>query len=150
MRKKLVALLLIVAPVFAACRASAPMTAGEGGGAPSPKAAAEQFLAAARAQDIQAMSLIWGTENGPARTTVQADQLERRIVSMMCHLRHDRYRLIDETSVLQGQRRLTVELTAGDLTRRTNLVAIPATAGGWYVLSADLEPLRDICANRQQ
>ncbi len=149
MRKKLVALLLIAAPMFVACRSSAPLNAGQGAGAVSSRAAVEQFLGAARTQDINAMSLIWGTENGPARTTVQRDQLERRIVSMMCHLRHDQYRIVDETSVLQGQRRLTVDLTTSNMTRRTNLVTIPANTGGWYVLSADLEPLRDICANRQ-
>lgn len=149
MRKKLVALLLLAAPAFVACRSSAPLNAGQGGGAVTSNAAVDQFLGAARAQDIQAMSLIWGTENGPARTTVPRDQLERRIVSMMCHLRHERYRLVDETTVLQGQRRITVDLTAGNLTRRTNIVTVPANTGGWYVLSADLEPLRDICASRQ-
>jgi hypothetical protein len=149
MRKKLVALLLIVAPVFAACRASAPMVAGQGGGAATPRAAVEQFLAAARAQDIRATSLIWGTKDGPASVTVASDKLERQVVTMHCFLRHDRHVVIDETPVLEGQRRFTIDLTAGTITRRTNLVAVPATAGGWYVLSADLEPLRDICANRQ-
>lgn len=149
MRKKLVALLLIVAPIFVACRASGPVPGAQGGGAATPRAAVEQFLAAARAQDIRATSLIWGSRVGPATVTVDRDKIERQVVTMHCFLRHDRYAIIDETPVLEGQRRFTVDLTAGPLTRRTNIVTVPADAGGWYVVSTDLEPLRDICANRQ-
>lgn len=153
MRKKLVALLLIAAPVLVACRSTAPVQQGgtplPGGGASSPVAAAELFLAAARAQDLQAMGLIWGTENGPARGTMDPNDMERRQVVMMCHLRHGSHRIVDETSLLQGQRRVTVDLTAGTMTRRTNITAVPAKNGAWYVLAVDLEPLRDICATRR-
>lgn len=152
MRKKLVALLLVAAPVFAGCRASIPVyqPGTPGGGAVTAAAAAESFLAAARAQDIQALNLIWGTREGPALYTVPNETRERRAVVMLCHLRHDSHRLVDETSLLQGERRVTVEITRGDMTRRTNLTAVPANHGGWYVMAADLEPLRDICAERQQ
>lgn len=151
MSKKLAALLLIAAPVLASCRTTAPVHASgtSGRGAATPVAAVERFLAAARAQDMPAMSLIWGTAAGPARATIPPDELERRQVIMMCHLRHDRHRIVDETSLLQGQRRVTADLTAGDMTRRTNLSVVPATAGGWYVLAVDLEALRDICAARR-
>lgn len=152
MLKKLAVLLLVAAPALAGCRTTAPSPSvgKSGAGASTPTAAVERFLAAARAQDITALSLIWGTANGPARATIPKDELERREIIMLCHLRHERHRIVDEVSLLQGQRRVTVDLTAGEMTRRTNLTTIPATGGGWYVLAVDLEPLRDICAARRQ
>ena len=151
MVKKLAALLLIAAPVLAGCRTASPVPAPgtTGGGAPTSSAAVERFLAAARAQDLQALGLIWGTEAGPARATMPREEMERRQVVMLCHLRHDRHRIVDEVALLQGQRRITADLTMGDLTRRTNLTTVPASAGGRYVMAVDLEPLRDLCAARR-
>lgn len=149
MKKKLAILLLAAAPVFAACGPSAPRSApvpAGAGGATSSRAAVESFLAAARAQDLQALSLIWGSEAGPARATMSRDELERREIVMLCHLRHDRHAVIEESSLLGTQRRVTVDLMQGTLTRRTNLVTVPSASGAWYVLSVDLEPLQDLCA----
>lgn len=148
MRKKLAILLLLAAPVVAACGSkpsTTPVPAGAGG-ATSPRTAVESFLAAAKAQDLQALSLIWGSEKGPARETMPREELERREIVMLCHLRHDRHEVIEESALLGQQRRITVDVSQGRITRRTNLVAVPAANGAWYVLSVDLEPLQDLCA----
>ena len=151
MRKKLVALLLLAAPVFVACRTTTTLQGAgpSGGGATSPRVAAESFLAAAREQNLGAMSAIWGTAEGPARATIEKNELERRQLVMMCHLRHDSHRIVDEAPLPRGLRQIVVELTSGSLTRRTNLEAVPTRNGAWYIQSVDLEPLRDICANRR-
>ncbi|MGH7621426.1 MAG: hypothetical protein ACREMU_03720, partial [Gemmatimonadaceae bacterium] len=51
-------------------------------GAAAPRLAVEQFMAAARAQDLQAFSAIWGSEKGSARDIVPRDQLEKRELTM--------------------------------------------------------------------
>ena len=72
-RLKVIVIAAGVSIVVAACS-----TGGGGGGgavsgggqmtgAASSQLAVEQFLAAARAQDLQAFSAIWGSERGPAR-----------------------------------------------------------------------------------
>ena len=148
MTKKLAILLLIAAPVLAACgskRTGTPVPAGASG-ATSPRTATEAFLAAAKAQDLQALSLIWGSQAGPARATMPREELERREVVMLCHMRHDTHEILEEGALLGRQRRLVVELTQGKITRRTTIVAEPTSSGAWYVLSVDLEPLQDLCA----
>ena len=153
MLKKLAMLLLLAAPVMTACRTTPPATRPAvdraSGGATSSSAAVEAFFAAAKAQDIQALSLIWGSEAGPARATLPREELERREIVMLCHLRHDRYAVIAESALLGQQRRVTVDLTQGAQTRRTNLVTVPSATGAWYVLSVDLEPLQQFCASQR-
>jgi len=93
--------------------------------------------------------MVWGTEAGPARATMKPDELEKRELVMMCYLRHDAHRIVEDVPVAGGQRRVTVELSLDALTRRTNLVTLTARDGAWYVQSVDLEPLVDLCAARR-
>src|SRR5579883_1210574 len=55
------------AAVTVACRSTPTRPSGDLSGAPSARGAVERFLAAVRAQDLQAMSVVWGTKNGPSR-----------------------------------------------------------------------------------
>src|SRR5947207_13019239 len=78
-RRSRVRKLLLVALLFAgACRSRttevpvtapspAPSSGTNAAGAASPRLALEAFLGAIRAQDLQAMSGVWGDKNGPAR-----------------------------------------------------------------------------------
>ena len=77
--------------VLAAC---GPKTTGPLTGAPAPRTALEQFLAAVRAQDLQAMSIIWGSEKGPARDLIERRELEKRELVMQCMLSDDRFRIL--------------------------------------------------------
>jgi hypothetical protein len=67
----------------------------------------------------------------------------------MCYFRHDRYRVLNESPGPNDERVFQVELGKGTLTRTTNFYL---TRGGdrWYVRSADMEPVRDLCADRKQ
>src|SRR5687767_12054396 len=62
---------------------------GAATGARSSEAAVTQFLAGARAQDLQAMSAVFGDENGPLRDREDRTAMEQRLIIMACHLRHD-------------------------------------------------------------
>ena len=66
-------------------------------GASSPRMAVEQFLTAVRAQDIQAMSVVFGTTRGPSRDNMEREQLEKRLIILQCYFMHDKYRILGET-----------------------------------------------------
>jgi hypothetical protein len=114
-------------------------------GAPAPRTAVEQFLAAIRAQDLQAMSVVWGSEKGPARDLIARQELEKRELIMQCMLAHDRYRILSEATGAEGKQVFRVELRRGAVTRATNFYSVKGPSDRWYVESADLEPVKDLC-----
>lgn len=138
MKRSLVAMIL----VLAAC---GPKTGGALTGAPAPRVAVEQFLAAVRAQDLQAMSVIWGSEKGPARDLIARQELEKRELIMQCMLAHDRFRILNESVGTDGKQIYRVELRRGPVVRATNFTSVKGPSDRWYVESADLEPVKDLC-----
>lgn len=117
-------------------------------GAPSSREAVESFLGAARAQDLEAMSVVWGTAKGPARDQMKREELEKRELVMMCFFDHERYRVLSE-SERQGSsgRTYRVELSKGALRRTTNFYTVRGPSDRWYVENADLDPVKDLCRN---
>jgi hypothetical protein len=154
MKKLCVALVLVAACHSAAPKAEPPVRpagapfASGSGGATSPRAAVAAFLAAAKNEDLQAMASVWGTTAGPARNTIPRDELEKRELILMCFLRHDRYQMISDAGSTAGQRRIEVELEYGTLRRTTAFTVVPAADSRWYVLTFDVDPLREICSQR--
>jgi hypothetical protein len=154
--KKLAFLLVLAAACHSAARptpasvhpAGTPVSGGGAGGATSARTAVTGFLAAVRAEDLQALASVWGTSLGPARNTIPRDELEKRELIMMCFLRHERYRLLSDAESTGGQRRVEVELGLGGITRTTAFTAVPGEGGRWYVQSFDMEAVRDLCAKR--
>lgn len=93
------------------------------------------------------MSIIWGSEKGPARDLIERRELEKRELIMQCMLAHDRFRILNEGPGQAGKRVFRVELTRGPITRATNFTATQGPSERWYVESADLEPVKDLCRN---
>lgn len=134
-------LLLLMLLLAAACR---PQGGDNLTGAADSRAAVESFLRAAKAQDLEAMSIIWGTERGPVRDQMERRQREQRQLVMMCYLNHDRYQILSETPG-ETSRTLAVQLSRGSLTRSTNFVTVRGPGGRWYVQEAAIQPLTDFC-----
>jgi hypothetical protein len=146
--KKLAILLLLVA---AGCRRSqvvTPVTAANTPGAVTAREAVQKFMAAAKAQDLQAMSVIWGSKQGPVRDTRDKAEIEQREIIMMCYLKHDSYSVLGEAPAKDGDRVLAVEVKFKTLTRSTNFTATKGPSERWYVGSFDMDALRQICATR--
>jgi hypothetical protein len=119
-------------------------------GQQTPRQALTTFLAAANATDLQAMSGVWGDKDGSVRASgkMGREEIEKREIIMMCYLRHDKYRIVSESPAVNDERVLAVELTKGRLSRTANFNM--ATDGSrWYVRSAELEALRDLCAEKR-
>jgi hypothetical protein len=143
---KSIVLILLLA---VACRSTPSYgnTAGERqlAGAASPRAAVETFLAAVSAQDLQAMSVIWGTPKGPARDQVDREQLERRELIMQCYLSHDKFAIQSDSRTGAETHALAVSLTKGPLTRQATFTTVLGPSNRWYVQDVPLEPLKDLC-----
>ncbi|MBC7791773.1 MAG: hypothetical protein H7Z74_17640 [Anaerolineae bacterium] len=116
-------------------------------GAASPRAAVEEFLAAIKAEDIQTLTLKWGYAKGPARDGDKREQLEKSALIMQCFLDHETYRVLNDMPGEPGKRVFRVELVNGTVTRQTNFTTVEGPSARWYVESADLEPVKDICRN---
>ena len=117
-------------------------------GAANAREAVQKFMAAAKAQDLQALSNIWGTTAGPVRNTMGREELEQREIILLCYLKHDTYRIVSEGPATNGERALVVESKFQDLTRQANFFATPGPAGRWYVRQFENEKFTDICQRR--
>jgi hypothetical protein len=119
-------------------------------GAATAREALQLFLATAKAQDLQAMSNIWGSASGSARSSsvMSASELEQREIVLMKCLRHDSYTVHGETPAAGGERVFSVELKLGTLMPRTDFTATPGPAGRWYIRTFDLDRLQQICQKR--
>jgi len=137
--------LLLLAACSSATRSGS--TNGQLTGGATAQLAVEQFLGAVRARDLQAMSTVFGTNNGPARETMDRTELEKREVILTCYFTNDSYRILGEDSGMAGHREVQVELKKGDLTRRTKFYAIQGPGGRWYVDNMDIASVRDFCGN---
>ena len=146
--KKLAIVLLLVAACHRQIAVGSP-TGPDTPGAATPRGAVEGFLTAAKAQDVQAMGLIWGTAEGPAITVMQNSvSREQKEIIMMCYLRHDSYQITGEQPATGGERAFDVEIKLKDLTRKTNFAVTRGPSDRWYVRQFDIEPLRDLCAQK--
>jgi hypothetical protein len=144
-------LAIVVLFVLAGCRRQVQVGSAPGSntpGAASAREALQFFMAAAKAQDIQAMSNVWGTSSGPARSTMDKDELEKREIYMMLCLKHDSYHVLGEAPSPGGERVMAAEIKFQDLTRTTNFIATRGPNDRWYVRTLELEALNDICARR--
>jgi hypothetical protein len=150
-------LAIVVLLVLSACSrkanvtsttATEPEIAASGSGAIGPREALQRFMAAAKAQDIQAMADIWGTKDGPARSNMSKEQLEQRIIYMMRCLRHDSFSILSESPAADGERMYSVEVRRGTLTPKANFTSTPGPKSRWYLRNVDLEPLSSICVSK--
>ncbi|GAC1649172.1 MAG: hypothetical protein NVS4B3_05810 [Gemmatimonadaceae bacterium] len=91
------------------------------------------------------MSVAWGTASGPARDKIERAELEKRELVMMCYLGHDSYRVTGDVPGEAGRRVFRVDLTRGSTTRSTTFTTVHGPADTWYVESADLEAVKDLC-----
>jgi hypothetical protein len=107
--------------------------------------AVEQFLAAVRAQDLQAMSVVFGTKNGPSRDNMNREELEKRLIIIQCYFNHDKYRILGDLPGENGERVFNVELTRGSLTRTPKFYTIQGPQGRWFVDNMEIAAVREFC-----
>ena len=72
---------------------------GRGGSqAPAPQSLPEslaQFMSAVKANDLDHMKALWGTERGPASGWMKSEELRQRLTVLQIYLNHVGYRVIE-------------------------------------------------------
>ena len=115
-------------------------------GAASARDAVAAFLDGVKAEDLQAMSAVWGTPDGLARDQMSRTVLEEREYIIVRCLRHDKYTILSDASALEGRRVLNVQLSRGSVTRLQNFYAVMGPQGRWFFEKTDLDKLSEMCS----
>lgn len=141
-------LLLLLA---AACRTvpvggSGPVAAATNGslaGATSPRGALDLFLAAAKAQDLQALSSVWGDENGAARERNPRREFEQSQLVLLCLVHNDQAKVADLRQGENGRFVTTVDMVQGQAKATVQYTLAKTPAGRWFVQSVDTKTLQN-------
>ncbi len=144
--KKLLLAFMVVGAL--ACHTAAPpstSTVDNSPGAKTSTAAVERFFAAVHAQDLQAMSLVWGTSKGPARDNMDRAQLEKREVILQCYFNSNSFRILGESPTSEVRRMVRVELQRDGTTRTPTVYTVLGPNGRWYVENLDIAAVKDFC-----
>jgi hypothetical protein len=113
-----------------------------GGAAPQgdPGAVVEQFLAASKANDLQRMGRLWGTDRGPAAGRMRREELQKRLSVIHTYLEHESYVLEPGSSPADTDNERVVRVR---ITRKGCTPVVPFTVvrwkDGWLVKAIDLE-----------
>ena len=143
--------LLLIGLLLAGACTTRTVSVPESSATLGPRPALAEFLASVRSQDLQAMSGAWGDKDGAVRDNkkMSRQEMEQRELLLMCYFRHDKYRVLGESPGQDNERVLSVELTKGTITRTTNFYLAKGSER-WYVRSADIDPVRDLCGDRNR
>ena len=150
MKKLLIGLLLLAGCATRTTRTEMPPTTrGTTAIASGARPALDAFLAAIRAKDLQALGANWGDRNGAIQDSrrISRDELEKRELVLMCYFNHDSYTVLSDDQAADGERKMTVRLTRGTLSRTTDFF-LTSAADRWYVRTANMDPVRDLCSNK--
>ena len=117
--------------------------------ASSARPALDAFLAAIRAKDLQALGANWGDKDGAIRDSkrISREDLEKRELLLMCYFAHDSFTVLNDEPSANGERKMTVRLTKGTMSRTTDFF-LTSAPDRWYVRSGNVEPVRDLCSNK--
>jgi hypothetical protein len=137
-------IVMVALVLMAACgRKPAPGTSLTG--AAAPRLAVQQFLTAVKAQDLQAMSVVWGTDKGPARDQLERTELEKREIIMQGCYDHDSYKVLDEGPAPDGERAVRVEISRSGRTATPTFLIVKGPSDRWYVRDAGISAMREFC-----
>jgi len=119
------------------------------GGAPQPPAPQSlnetlaQFMSAVKANDLQRLGHLWGSERGPAASWMKPDDLQQRLTVIQKYLNHQGYRVVEGPLAVAGKdemRTYRVELQrASGCGVVLPIDLVRAKSGSWLVLDVHLD-----------
>ena len=136
---KRIALLLVLA---AACKTVAVRDPAMTGAA-TPRATIDRFLAAARAQDMQALGADFGDDKGPIRDRETREVTERRSIIMLQCLRHDKAVIGEPTRGEGGRQIFSIDFTQGSNKATVSFKTVRGPSDRWYVESFEIVALQN-------
>lgn len=138
--ERLVKKLAAVIVVALGCRT---VPAGPMFGATTPRGAVEQMLSAAKAQDLQAITAVFGDEAGLVRDREAREIVEQRAFIIACILKADTQKISEPMAAGNGRVSINVDLTQGTNTGSTRFETARAKDGRWLVANMDLPALQN-------
>jgi hypothetical protein len=136
---KRIALLLVLA---AACKTVAVRDTSMTGAA-TPRASIERLLAAAKAQDMQALGAIYGNEKGPRREQDPRPLIERQLLIQLQCLRHDKAVIAEPTRGEGGRQLFVIDFTQGSQRASVSFTTVKGPSDRWYVESYEIVVLQN-------
>jgi hypothetical protein len=133
---------LVVAALVVACGTATTSTAQSVTPQAGSETAVQGFLRAVADSNLDKMAQLWGTSKGPAASTHQPSDYERRLVIMQAYLRGANFRIISNTADGSSKDRRVLQV---EMTRNGCDEIVPFTAAragtGWVVTAIDLDAL---------
>lgn len=114
-------------------------------GGATPADAIAMMLAAAKAEDLQAVGAVWGDPDGLTREKWPRSEFEMRAFYVVKCLRNDRYQILNEGGAANGRRIASVQIVKGAVTVQTSFHLVKGKNDRWLVEQAELEPMTKIC-----
>ena len=136
--------------VLLACLGCVPAAIGRGlpGGGATGEEAVRRYLEAATTKDLAGLAAVWGTEAAPLAERASRQEMERRSLIVMCHLRHDEARLGAAELGEAGRQRFRVELRQGERSATTVFTTVRnRRSGRWYVETFDMPAVAAFCTH---
>lgn len=117
-------------------------------GASTARQAAQAFLDAGKAQDLQALSAVWGSSQGPLRNSEDRATLEKRELIMMCYFHFDADSIGNPSAAAGSRVVFPVTLSRGGVSRTTTVTTIAGPASRWYVETIELSKIQAFCTQQ--
>ena len=119
------------------------LSACGGGSAPvqparSASTAVQGFMQAVADSNLDKMSSLWGTTNGPALKTHQPPDYEKRIAIMQAYLRNDGFHIISDVPEGEKRRAVQVQIRRETCTWNVPFETVSTSDGSWLITSVDL------------
>lgn len=124
-------------------------------GATSPSVAIDRFIAAANAQDVQALLGAWGDEQGArldrSSSPAERTQDERSAIILICHLRNSTYKIGDSTPVAGDRTVFDVAMSQGTAHATVRFTVASTPAHRFFVADFDLVTMQHagFCSNKK-
>jgi hypothetical protein len=112
-------------------------------GASSPRGALDLFLAAAKSQDLQALSSVWGDENGAARDRNPRREFEQSQLVLLCLVHNDQAKVGDLRQAENGRFVTMVDMVQGKSKATISYTVAKTPTGRWFVQSVDTKTLQN-------
>lgn len=105
---------------------------------PGPGATVQHFMQAVADSNLNRMAELWGTSKGPAATTHQPSDYQKRVAIIWAYLRGSTARVMGEIERTDNRSVLAVEVSRADCRKRVPFTMVRTGSGSWVINAIEL------------